>query len=72
MDQALKFAEKYFGDWQLQSVDSQSIQEVEQSTAPLPEGGHFQQAATAGPLLLKAFYRGPGSSEDSVPVEVIS
>lgn len=69
--QAFQYAEKYFGGWRLSSVGSQSIQEVEESTV-IPQDRHFEQAATAGPLLLKAFYRGPGSSRDSVPVEVIS
>ena len=53
------------------TVESQSTREVEEAIA-LPSERRLEQPATAGPLLLKAFYRGPGSSKDAVPIEVIS
>lgn len=69
--QVYAFAEKYFGNWKPNTLGSQSIKEVEKATV-LPRERRFEQAATAGPLLLKAFYRDPGSSRDSVIIEVIA
>ena len=69
--QAFHYAMKYFASWSPATLGSESIEEVAKATV-IPADRHLEQSATAGPLLLKAFYRGPGSSSDSVIMEVIS
>jgi len=79
MLQAYGFAEKYFGGWQRPStVAAEGPAAISPAIAlglnpnPKPQDRHFEEASAAGPLLLKAFYRPPSSSDDSVPLEVIA
>ena len=69
-----QLAEKYFGNWQPSNViPSVSAPKPgqEQSAQPTSGSGRFEQAATAGPALMKAFYREGMNSQDAVVLEVI-
>ena len=66
-------AEKYFGNWTpsfkpLQSTDLLADLPVKPADSEVRK---FEKASSAGPILMKGYYRGDINSDDAFMMEVI-